>query len=156
MNSKPEPITPDVKIDPETGEISGEALGDDFEINAADGTQRFPKAVSLTDLIFMLEDGAFNQDAAEHLHDFAASMEEFGCNTGAKVKGTVTLKIAVERTDDGIYFFTPDLAFKLPPEKRQRTIGWVTDDNHFTPNKPNQGQLFGTVREIKQDARVIR
>ncbi len=127
-----------------------------FEEVAADGGRRYPKCTTLTDLVFMLNDGAFNQSAADKLGEFAANMEELGVDTGKKVKGKITLTIDVEReADGGIYFFTPTLVTKLPPERNSRTIGWVTSDNHFTPNQPNQGNLFGTVREVGA-ARDIR
>lgn len=135
-------------IDPESGEI--------FETRAADGGRRYPAATTLTDFVFMLNDGAFNQDAADKLKALAEGLEELGCDTGKKVKGKLTLTVEVERESDGVYFFTPQLAVKLPPEKVQRTIGWVTDDNRFTPNRPGQGNLFGTVREIAAEPRVVR
>lgn len=126
------------------------------ETKAADGTRRYPSVTTLTDLIHMLNDGTFNQDCSDKLGTFAADMEELGVDTGRKVKGKITLAIEVEREADGVYFFTPALALKLPPEKVGRTIGWVTPDNHFTPNKPGQGNLFGTVREITIEARDVR
>lgn len=119
-----------------------------YEESAADGTRRFPQVTTLTDLIFMLNDGAFNMNSADKLGEFAADMETMGCETEKKVKGKVVLTIEVEREADGIYFFTPSIVTKLPPEKNQRTIGWVTKDNHFTPNQPNQGNLFGTMRDV--------
>ena len=120
-----------------------------YEETAADGGKRYPQVTTLTDLIFMLNDGAFNQTAADKLGEFAAGMETLGCDTGKKVKGKITLTVEVEReADGGVYFFTPTLVTKLPPERNSRTIGWVTKDNHFTPNQPNQGNLFGTVREV--------
>jgi hypothetical protein len=135
-------------FDPETGEI--------IEERAADGGRRYPAATTMTDRVAMLNDGAFNQNCADKLQSFSADMEERGVDTGKKVKGKITLTIEVEREHDGVYFFTPDLQFKLPPEKVSRTIGWVTDDNRFTPNKPGQGNLFGTIREITVDARTVR
>lgn len=135
-------------IDPDTGEVS--------ETKTADGGRRYPAATTMTDLIHMLNDGSFNQNCADKLRVFSADMEELGVDTGKKVKGKITLTIEVEREHDGVYFFTPNLAFKLPPEKVSRTIGWVTDDNRFTPNKPGQGNLFGTVRVLDGDARSVR
>ena len=135
-------------VDPDTGEV--------FETRSADGGYRYPSATTLTDFVFMLNDGAFNQDAADKLKELAEGLEELGCDTGKKVKGKLTLNVEVEREVDGVYFFTPQLVVKLPPEKVQRTIGWVTGDNKFTPNKPNQGNLFGTVREIAAEPRIVR
>lgn len=127
-------------VDPATGEIT--------ETAAADGSQRYPSVSTLTDLIHMLGDGQFNADCAPKLQTFSADMEELGCDSGKKVKGKITLTIDVEREHDGVYFFTPHLALKLPPENHGRTIGWVTEDNRFTPNKPRQGNLFGTMRDV--------
>jgi hypothetical protein len=128
----------------------------EFETRAADGRKRYPAAHTLTDLVFMLQDGAFNQDAGDKLAKFAATMEHLGCDSGKMVKGKITLAIEVNREADGIYFFTPLLTTKLPPEKGQRTIAWVDRDNHFTPNQPGQANLFGTVREVKAEPRAVR
>lgn len=126
-----------------------------LEVEAADGGKRYPSVTQLTDLIFMLNDGAFNAACADKLKTFAADLEEIGCDTGKKIKGKITLSIDVEREADGIYFFTPQIKLTTPTEKHGRTIGWVTEDNRFTPNKPRQGNLFGTVREVNQ-TRVVR
>ena len=125
-----------------------------YENKGADGRARYPSVSSLTDLIQMLNDGKFNQDCIDKLGEFSADMEEMGCDTERKVKGKIVLTIEVDRETDGIYFFTPSIKFKLPEEKGQRTIGWVTPDNRFTPNKPHQGNLFGTIREVGGDRTV--
>ncbi|CAB5162470.1 hypothetical protein UFOVP152_30 [uncultured Caudovirales phage] len=135
-------------FDPDTGEV--------IEERAADGGRRYPSVTTLTDLIAMLNDGAFNMDAADKLQSFSADLEELGVDTDKKVKGSISIKIEVDRERGGVYFFTPALTFKLPPEKVQRTIGWVTDDNRFTPNRPGQGNLFGTIREITVEPRTVR
>lgn len=125
------------------------------ELKAADGGARYPAVTQLTDLIFMLNDGEFNAACAEKLKTFATDLEEIGCDTGKKVKGRIAVTIEVEREADGIYFFTPQIKLTTPTEKHGRTIGWVTEDNRFTPNKPRQGNLFGTVREVTP-SRVVR
>lgn len=134
--------------DPATGEI--------IETAAADGSQRYPAANTLTDLIHMLSDGQFNYDCSADLQKMAEDMEELGIDTGGKVKGKVVVSIEVERSNDGIYFFTPNIDVKLPKAKGRRTIGWVTGDNKFTPNKPNQGNLFGTIRDVSAGAPKVR
>lgn len=126
------------------------------ETRAADGTARYPAVTTMTDLIQMLRDGQFNLDVAEDIQKFSEAMEERGCETERKVKGKITLTIDVERETDGIYFFTPDLTFKLPKVPHGRTIGWVTGDNRFTPNKPHQGNLFGTMRDVSAGKSEIR
>lgn len=118
------------------------------EENAADGARRYPAVTQLTDMIFMLNDGQFNADCAEKLQRFAEDMEERGIEDGKKIKGKITLTIDVDREHDGVYFFTPDIKLSTPRERHGRTIGWVTPENRFTPNKPNQGNLFGTVRDV--------
>lgn len=132
--------------DPDTGEL--------LEIQAADGSPRYPSVTTMTDLVHMLNDGQFNADCADNLKSFAADMEERGCDSGKKVKGKIALTIEVEREHDGVYFFTPQLKLTLPPENHGRTIGWVTEDNRFTPNKPRQGNLFGTVRDVSTSHEV--
>lgn len=119
-----------------------------IETQAADGSERYPSVTTMTDLVHMLNDGQFNADCAPKLKVFAEEMECLGCDSGKKVKGSITLTIEVEREHDGVYFFTPQIKTKLPPENHGRTIGWVTEDNRFTPNKPRQGNLFGTVRDV--------
>lgn len=125
------------------------------EETAADGNRRYPAVTQLTDLIFMLGDGQFNADCADKLQRFAEEMEERGIEDGKKVKGKITLTIDVAREHDGVYFFTPDIKLSTPREQHGRTIGWVTPENRFTPNKPNQGNLFGTVRDVTP-ARTVR
>lgn len=127
----------------------------EIELSPADGGQRYPSVRNITDLIMMLNDGGFNNVTAEDLAEFSAKIEEMGVDTGKKIKGKLTLAIDVEREADGVYFFTPQLKFSLPAERHGRTIGWVTADNRFTPNKPRQGNLFGTVREVTP-ARTVR
>lgn len=127
--------------DAETGEILDGTL-------AADGRRRHPAVSTLTDLVNMLNDGQFNHDCSKQLGDLAEALEEIGCDTGKKVKGKLTLTIDIEREADGIYFFTPCLKTKTPDAKMPRTIGWVTGENKFTPNRPNQGNLFGSIRDV--------
>lgn len=132
--------------DPRTGEI--------IETRAADGTQRYPSVVTLTDLILMLRDGRFNQEVADDIAEFSEKLETIGCELERKVKGQITLKIDVERDHDGVYFLTPQLTTKTPTVKHGRTIAWVTADNRLTPNKPHQGNLFGTIRDVSADRTV--
>lgn len=80
--------------DPRTGEI--------IETRAADGGRRYPSVVTLTDLIFMLRDGHFNQEVAEDIAEFSGKLEAIGCELERKVKGQITLKIDVERDHDGV------------------------------------------------------
>lgn len=125
-----------------------------FEMQAADGGMRYPSVVTLTDLINLLGDGTFNQSVADEIHAFSADLESIGCDEGKKVKGAITLKIEVEREQDGIYYLKPDLTFKLPKQPRGRTLAWVTPDNRLTPNRPRQGNFFGTMRDVSSETKL--
>lgn len=128
-------------IDQETGEI--------LEQTAADGGARLPAAHSLADFIRMQEDGQFDADVAFDLNELAAELEQLAQDTGqGKLKAQLTIKVDITRDPAGFYVFAATHAIKKPVEKRKQSVGWVTDDNKFTPNKPRQGNLFGTVRDV--------
>lgn len=127
--------------DPDTGEI--------LEPRAADGGQRYPAAHSLADFIRMQEDGQFDADVAFDLNELAADLEELAESTGqGKLKAQLTIKVDIIRDPAGFYVFAANHTIKRPAEKRKQSVGWVTEDNKFTPNKPRQGNLFGTVRDV--------
>jgi hypothetical protein len=128
------------------------------ETEAADGGQRYGAVTTLTDLINMLSDGQFNYDCAEEIKRLSEQMEVLGCDTGDTVKGSITVKIDITRKQDGggIYFFAPDLKVALPKTKRRSTLGFVTEDNRFTPNKPRQGNMFGNIRDVNAEPRNVR
>lgn len=135
----PEPLPPH---DPDTGEILDGTL-------AADGGRRIPAANTLGEFLRMLEDGQFDADVAFDLKELAADMENLAIAGGnRKLDAELTIKVKISRTDDGLYFFAASHAIKRPKEVRPRSVGWLTDDHRFTPNKPHQGNLFGTVRDV--------
>lgn len=128
-----------------------------FETRAADGSRRTPAATTLSDLIKMLKDGQFDADSTGPLQEFATKLEAVGMDTDRRAKGTITLKIEVDFDPDREFsVLTPSLAFKLPVEKHGSTVAWFTTDGRLTPNKPNQGNLFGSIREITTQAREVR
>lgn len=128
-------------IDQETGEI--------LEQRAADGGLRYPAAHSLADFIRMQEDGQFDADVAHELNELAADMEQLAEDTGqGKLKAKLTITVDITRDPAGFYVFAAKHTIKRPEEKRKQSVGWVTDENKFTPNKPRQGNLFGTVRDV--------
>lgn len=134
---------------PETGEINEE--------HAADGGRRYPAASTLSDLIMMLKDGSFNEDSVEPLQEFAQKLEAAGVDSDKKVKGSITLKIDIEFDPEREFsVLTPSLAFKLPTAKHGATVAWFTRDGRLSPNKPRQGNLFGTIREVTTEARQVR
>ena len=128
-------------IDPDIGEV--------IEHRAADGGQRHPAAHSLADFIRMQEDGQFDADVAFDLNELAGELEQIAQDTGqGKLKAKLTVTIEITREPAGHYVFAAKHAIKRPEEKRRQSVGWVTEDNKFTPNKPRQGNLFGTVRDV--------
>ncbi|WP_260927415.1 hypothetical protein [Novosphingobium sp. 9] len=135
---------------PETGEV--------IEERGADGGARYPAASTLSDLMLMLKDGQFNADSSAPLQEFATKLEAAGIDNSKKVKGKITLSIDVEFDPDREFsVLTPSLAFKLPVEKHGATVAWFTSDGRLSPNKPRQGNLFGTIREVTTtEARTVR
>lgn len=128
-------------FDKETGEIT--------EQIAADGGQRYPAAHSLADFMKMQEDGQFDADVAFDLNELAAEMEQVAAETGqGKLKAKLTVTVDITRDPAGFYIFAAKHVIKRPDVKRKQSIGWVTEENKFTPNKPRQGHLFGTIRDV--------
>lgn len=137
------------EYDPDTGEV--------LETRAADGGQRYPAASTLSDLIMMLKDGQFNADSTEPLQEFATKLEAAGIDGSKKVKGKIALTIEVEFDPSREFsVLTPSLKMTLPVEKHGATVAWFTADGRLSPNKPRQGNLFGNIREISGDARIVR
>lgn len=133
--------------DPDTGEI----------LDAADGGRRYPSASTLSDLILMLKDGQFNADSSNPLQEFATKLEAAGIDGNKKVKGKIALNIEVEFDPTREFsILTPSLKMTLPVEKHGATVAWFTSDGRLSPNKPRQGNLFGTIREIAPEPRVVR
>lgn len=135
--------------DPNTGEV--------YETVAADGGRRYPAANTLSDLVLMMRDGQFNADTEAMLQEFAQKLEAAGIDTNRKAKGKIVLSIDVEFDPSREFsVLSPTLTFKLPVEKHGATVAWFTSDGRLTPNKPNQGNLFGTIREVETAARIVR
>lgn len=124
---------------------------------AADGGRMFPAANSLADFMRFLEDGQFDADVTTALCELNAQMEHVSQarGGGSKVKGKVVITVDLVRETEGHYMLSADFTVKPPKEPRPRSVAWLTPDNRFTPNKPNQGSLFGTVRDVSV-ARNIR
>lgn len=115
---------------------------------AADGGRLHPTCNSLADFVRMLEDGQFDADVTSDLRDLAEALEDLFMAQGGKLKATLNIKIELTREIDGYYLIAASHSIKKPTENRKRSLAWLTDNNLFTPNKPNQGSLFGTVRDV--------
>lgn len=135
--------------DPETGEV--------LESRAADGSRIPPAASTLSALVMLMRDGQFDADTAEPMQEFATKLEALGHDTSKRAKGVITLKIEVDFDPDREFaVLTPTLNFKLPAEKHGSSVAWFTTDGRLTPHQPRQGQLFGQIREVATQARVVR
>lgn len=112
---------------------------------AADGRPVRHAASTFGQFVAFLEDGQFDADVATDLKDMAATLQDLAGQQGsAKGKLTVVFDFKVE---NGMFMIAAKHSVKLPDEVRPKSVAWTTEDNRFTPNKPNQGQLFG-VRDV--------
>lgn len=126
------------QVDPQTGEILPPA---------ADGRPLRPAASTFGQFIGFLEDGQFDADVAVDLRDMAAEIQDIAAQQGsAKAKLTVEIDFKVE---NGMFIIAAKHKIKLPDPVRAKSVAWTTEDNRFTPHKPNQGQLFG-VRDVSE------
>lgn len=125
-------------------------IGAEQEIIAADGGRRHPAAHSLADLMRMLEDGQFDADVSYDLKELAGDIENIAQAQGnnGKIKAKLAITLEIVREPDGIYMLTAAHKITRPIEKRKRSVAWLTENNSFTPNMPNQGQMFGTIRDV--------
>jgi hypothetical protein len=112
---------------------------------AADGRTLRPAASTFGQFIGFLEDGQFDTDVALDLKNMAAELQDIAASQGA-AKGKLTVEIDF-KVENGMFIIAAKHKIKLPDATRPRSVAWTTDDNRFTPHKPNQGQLFG-VRDV--------
>lgn len=124
-------------IDMETGEI--------LPPPAADGRPLRPAASTFGQFIGFLEDGQFDADVASTMKDMAAELQDIAAAQGA-AKGKLTVEIDF-KVENGMFLIAAKHKVKLPDPTRPKSVAWTTEDNRFTPHKPNQGQLFG-VRDV--------
>lgn len=112
---------------------------------AADGRPLRPAASTFGQFIGFLEDGQFDADVAQDLKAMAADLQDISASQGS-AKGKLTVEIDF-KVENGMFIIAAKHKVKLPDPARARSVAWTTEDNRFTPHKPNQGQLFG-VRDV--------
>lgn len=127
-------------VDIETGEILPPA---------ADGKPLRPAASTFGQFIGFLEDGQFDADVASDMKDMAAQLQDIASTQGS-AKGKLTVEIDF-KVNNGMFVIAAKHKIKMPEEVRAASVAWTTEDNRFTPHKPNQGQLFG-VRDVTRTA----
>jgi hypothetical protein len=123
-------------VDMETGEILPPA---------ADGRALRPAASTFGQFIAFLEDGQFDADVALDLKNMAADLQDLAAQQGS-AKGKLTVEVDF-KVENGMFIIAAKHKVKLPDPTRPKSVAWTTEDNRFTPHKPNQGQLFG-VRDV--------
>lgn len=112
---------------------------------AADGRPLRPAASTFGQFIGFLEDGQFDADVAVALKDMAAELQDIAAQQGS-AKGKLTVEIDF-KVENAMFMIAAKHKIKLPDPVRPKSVAWTTEDNRFTPHKPNQGQLFG-VRDV--------
>lgn len=125
-----------VEFDTQTGEVIQPA---------ADGRPLRHAASTFGQFIAFLEDGQFDADVALDLKDMAADLQDKAAQQGS-AKGKLTIEIDF-KVENGMFIVAAKHKIKLPDPVRPKSVAWTTEDNRFTPHKPNQGQLFG-VRDV--------
>lgn len=136
-------------FDPETGEVlSTAAPGRPVVEMAADGRLLMPVAQLFSHFIANLEDGQFDEDVTDALKDLAEVMNSQGARFGdrVKIKGKVAITLDFS-LENGVFYIRSNFKTTKPAENRRNSLMWTTPDGKFTPNPPNQGQLFG-VRDV--------
>ena len=124
------------QVDMETGKIIAPA---------ADGRPLRHAASTFGQFIAFLEDGQFDADVAFDLKEMAADLQDKAAQQGS-AKGKLTIEIDF-KVENGMFIVAAKHKIKTPDPVRPKSVAWTTEDNRFTPHKPNQGQLFG-VRDV--------
>lgn len=124
------------EFDTQTGEILPPA---------ADGRPLRPAASTFGQFVGFLEDGQFDADVALDMKEMAAELQNIAAQQGS-AKGKLTVEIDF-KVENGMFLIAAKHKIKLPDPTRAKSVAWTTEDNRFTPHKPNQGQLFG-VRDV--------
>lgn len=116
---------------------------------AADGRPLRPAASTLGQFLALLEDGQFDADVALDLKTMAADLQDVAATQGT-AKGKLTIEVDF-KVNNGMFVIGAKHKIKMPEAVRAASVAWTTEDNRFTPHKPNQGQLFG-VRDVSNGA----
>lgn len=115
---------------------------------AADGQIVPQTALTGGAFIDLLEDGQFSQDIHAHLQELAAALTDISQATGNKAKGKVTLTIDLSK-DGEAFTLQGKIAVKMPELPRPKSIMWTDERNQFCRFPPNQVQMFGVGRPLR-------
>lgn len=135
--------------------ITGEVMQPE---RAADGGVLPRPARTTGEFLRIINGGQFDQDMMDDLQEAAAELQDLAACSGGKAKGKLTITIDIEVESDGdssMFYLRGNHKIALPVAKRTRSVAWVDEHNHFTQNKPRQGHLFSTPRDVG-GARPVR
>jgi len=132
--------------DPLTGEILPPPE------RAADGRALAPIASTLSQFIAVLGEGEFDRAMAGVLTNMVEALRDAATAGDGTAKGSISIKLAIKR-EANAFFIDPTYTVTTPKDKFGRAMMFATEDNRFTPNPPNQGQLFG-VRDATSGTRL--
>lgn len=129
-------------FDPDTGEI----LQPPRE-HAADGRELTTAAFTGGAMLDLLEEGQFGVDLHTALAEVAKATTDQANRTGNKSKGSVSIKLEIERDGDS-FRIRPELKVVTPKDPRPRSTMWVDQHMNFTRFPPQQTQLFGNLKRV--------
>lgn len=100
------------------------------------------KCTTFAHFLAMMNAGRFQQELTELLPQIAAALENHAAESGGKAKAKLKLEFDF-LLKKGVYEIGCDHKLTLPTVERDRTIAWATVDNFFTPQNPQQVEMFG-------------
>lgn len=141
--------------DPETGEVLEHALVDQ-ETVAADNLPVPKRSRSASNVLAMLDDGEFNADLSEAIHELLKQIEGHAHRNKGQAKGQVDVKLQLSYAN-GMLVIVPDFKVKAPVEKRGGTALFIGEDMSLGRNPPGQRAMFGSkARDPDADMREVR
>jgi hypothetical protein len=135
------------RADPETGEVRDTPQP---QRQAIGGGVIPAPARRAGDLVNMLEDGQLSYEMQEQLAEVARQVREMSLQTGAKVKGEVTLKLSLVCDNGEAIQIQGTTKAKLPELPRRKSILWQDEDGSFITHPPRQAPMFGVRTDIRR------
>lgn len=106
-------------------------------------------ARSIALVIQALEDGDFDRRIATEFRDAVGELEDRSQMMGGNpMKGTLTITIEV-KAHQGVIELQGSHKLKTPPLPKKRTIMWRGRDGMLVRNNPQQMEMFGAPREVR-------
>ena len=93
-----------------------------------------------------LADGDAHVELSEALHTLGAQLREEAIRVDNRVKGEITLKLAIEVEPNGVVAIRYDVKTKTPEAKRPSSVGWISTGGNLLFENPRQQKL--PLREV--------